>query len=58
MFGPKDVFEMLDEMEERLGKSRFLLGEQLTYPDLRAFPTLARFDIAYHKAFYWKRSYD
>merc|ERR1712113_23024 len=42
---------MLDEMEAMLSKSRFLLGDQVTFLDLRAFPTLARFDIAYTKAF-------
>jgi putative glutathione S-transferase len=46
-----DVFAQLDELDERLGGSRFLLGDRPLEPDWRLFPTLLRFDVAYHYAF-------
>ena len=46
-----DVFAMLDELEERLGGQRFLVGDRLTETDIRAFVTLVRFDAAYHGLF-------
>lgn len=45
------VFKMLDELEHQLGSSRYLCGTEFTEADLRLFPTLARFDVAYHYAF-------
>lgn len=45
------VFAMLDTLEERLKNRVFVVGDQLTETDLRLFPTLARFDVAYHTAF-------
>ena len=45
------VFETLDAMEAQLAASRFLTGEYMTEADIRAFPTLARFDVAYFSAF-------
>jgi len=45
------VFETLDLLETRLGIRDWLLGDTLTETDLRLFPTLARFDVAYHVAF-------
>ncbi len=47
----RDVFGMLDEMEERLRGSSFLLGTRLTESDIRLFVTLIRFDAAYHGNF-------
>ncbi len=59
----RDVFAMLDALEARLGSvagraghatdtpGPFLHGSSLTETDLRLFPTLARFDVAYHSAF-------
>ncbi len=47
----KDVFEALDTLEDRLEGKSFLLGEQLTETDIRAFVTLVRFDAAYHGLF-------
>lgn len=41
------LFEMLDELEERLSKSEYLLGNQLTEADIRLFTTLIRFDPVY-----------
>lgn len=41
------LFETLDMLEERLGQSRYLTGDQLTEADWRLFPTLLRFDPVY-----------
>lgn len=49
--GFTDVFETLDAMETQLSQTRYLIGDTFTEADLRAFPTLARFDVAYHYAF-------
>jgi len=46
-----DVFECLDELEQRLDGQPFLLGDRTTETDWRAFMTLIRFDIAYHGLF-------
>ena len=45
------LFEVLDQLEYHLSTRTTLVGEQLTEADLRLFPTLARFDVAYHYAF-------
>lgn len=45
------VFDTLAWMDARLGERRFLCGEALTEADVRAFPTLVRFDAAYVTAF-------
>lgn len=42
-----DVFRTLDQLEERLGKQRYLIGNQLTEADWRLFTTLVRFDPVY-----------
>lgn len=41
------LFAALDEIETRLGKSRYLAGDTLTEADWRLFPTLIRFDAVY-----------
>lgn len=41
------LFHALDVLEERLSRSRFLIGNELTEADLRLFPTLVRFDAVY-----------
>ena len=45
------VFETLDLIETQLSKTRYLTGDRLTEADIRLFPTLARFDVAYNTAF-------
>ncbi len=45
------LFETLDWLDERLGQSRYLTGDQRTEADWRLFPTLLRFDLAYHGNF-------
>lgn len=45
------VFEMLDQLEERLASGPWLFGEALTESDIRLFVTLVRFDAAYHGLF-------
>ncbi|WIA37226.1 hypothetical protein OEZ86_014176 [Tetradesmus obliquus] len=37
----------MEELEQQLGQSRFLLGDRFTEADLRLFPTIVRFDAAY-----------
>ncbi|MGG7646195.1 glutathione S-transferase family protein [Rhodovulum sp. YNF3179] len=46
-----EVFDTLDRIEAQLGRTRYLTGDRFTEADLRLFPTLARFDVAYHYAF-------
>ncbi|MEM9757234.1 MAG: glutathione S-transferase C-terminal domain-containing protein [Pseudomonadota bacterium] len=46
-----EVFAALDDIEAVLARQEFLCGERFTEADLRLFPTLARFDVAYHYAF-------
>lgn len=45
------LFETLDWLDERLSENRYLLGDRLTEADWRLFPTLVRFDTAYHGNF-------
>ena len=45
------VFKTLDQLEERLSRSRYLLGDTITEADWRLLPTLARFDVGYYSAF-------
>jgi glutathionyl-hydroquinone reductase len=47
----RDVFEMLDELERRLERRPYVLGERMTETDVRLFVTLVRFDAAYHGLF-------
>lgn len=46
-----ELFAKLDELEDRLKSSRFLLGDRITEVDLRLFPTAIRFDVAYATIF-------
>jgi len=41
------LFAALDELESRLGASRYLTGNQITEADWRLFTTLVRFDAVY-----------
>lgn len=42
-----ELFSALDELEIRLSKQRYLVGEQITEADWRLLPTLVRFDPVY-----------
>ncbi len=46
-----DVFMAMDRMDDILSRQRYLCGDQITEADWRAFPTLTRFDNAYHYVF-------
>ena len=41
------LFDALDELEERLGWNRYLLGDRITEADWRLFTTMIRFDPVY-----------
>jgi putative glutathione S-transferase len=45
------LFNTLDELDERLGKQRYLVGDRLTEADWRLFSTLLRFDMVYYGHF-------
>ena len=45
------LFDTLDWLEERLSRSRYLVGDGLTEADIRLFTTLIRFDSVYHGHF-------
>ena len=47
----RKLLEALDELERRLGGSRFLLGDDPVECDWRLFPTLVRFDAVYARLF-------
>lgn len=49
--GAHDVFAALDRLDAHLADNRYLCGDVFTEADVRLFPTLARFDVAYHYAF-------
>lgn len=46
-----DVFSGLDELEERLARQRYMVGNVLTEADWRLFTTLVRFDAVYYSHF-------
>jgi putative glutathione S-transferase len=46
-----DVFETLDALDAHLAANRYIAGAALTEADIRALPTLVRFDVAYYGAF-------
>ena len=47
----RKLFAALDEIEERLSRQRYLVGDSFTEADLRLFPTLVRFDAVYYSHF-------
>lgn len=47
----RDLFEMLDSLEQRLATRRYLLGSEMVETDWRLFCTLVRFDAVYHGHF-------
>jgi len=52
-----DLFAALDHWDDVLADQRYLAGDRLTLADVRAFPTLLRFDPCYHTAFNCDRQY-
>ena len=42
-----ELFATLDELEERLSRQRYLVGDRITEADWRLFTTLVRFDPVY-----------
>jgi len=47
----RGVFKTLDKLETLLSDNRYLCGDRLTEADVRLFPTMIRFDVAYFGAF-------
>jgi putative glutathione S-transferase len=47
----REVFQTLDKLEARLSENRYLCGDRFTEADVRLFPTMIRFDVAYFGAF-------
>jgi putative glutathione S-transferase len=47
----RGVFQALDELEQRLSKSRYLFANRIVEADWRLFCTLVRFDPVYHGHF-------
>jgi glutathionyl-hydroquinone reductase len=45
------LFAVLDELEDRLSRQRYLVGNRLTEADWRLFTTLVRFDAVYYSHF-------
>lgn len=43
----RELFDTLDDIEERLASRRYLCGDQVTEADWRLFTTLIRFDAVY-----------
>jgi len=52
----RPLFDTLDWLEARLGRSRYLMGDALTEADWRLFTTLIRFDAVYHTHFKCNRA--
>ena len=54
------LFDTLDELDQRLTDSKYLLGDEITEADLRLIPTVLRFDVVYFTHFKcnWKRIVD
>ncbi len=50
------LFDALDELEARLGRERYLVGDRITEADWRLFTTLLRFDPVYHGHFKCNRN--
>ena len=45
------LFDALDQLDQRLSQSRYLLGERPTEPDWRLFACLVRFDAVYYPVY-------
>ena len=46
-----ELFDALEEIEERLAHDRYLVGDRITEADWRLFTTLVRFDAVYYAHF-------
>ena len=46
-----NLFAALDELESRLARQRYLVGDRITEADWRLLPTLLRFDVVYFSLF-------
>jgi putative glutathione S-transferase len=47
----RKLFEALDQLEQRLSKSRYLFDQRMVEADWRLFCTLVRFDVVYYGHF-------
>ena len=47
----RKLFEVLDRLEDRVSKSRYLFDNRILEADWRLFCTLVRFDVVYHGHF-------
>jgi putative glutathione S-transferase len=47
----RKLFDALDQIEQRLAKSRYLFDQRIVEADWRLFCTLVRFDVVYHGHF-------
>jgi putative glutathione S-transferase len=56
----RNVFDALEEIEQRLSTQRYLVGNQITEADWRLYTTLVRFDAVYYSHFKcnWRRIED
>jgi putative glutathione S-transferase len=45
------LFATLDELDDILSRQRYLTGNAITEADLRLYPTMVRFDVAYFSLF-------
>src|SRR5690349_7722423 len=56
----RNLFDALDEIEDILGRQRYLAGQQITEADWRLFVTLIRFDAVYYGHFKcnWRHIWD
>jgi glutathionyl-hydroquinone reductase len=44
----RQLFDALDQLEERLARNRYLFGDRIVESDWRLFCTLIRFDVVYY----------
>ncbi len=45
----EDFYESLEKLDKRLETNRFLFGDYITDSDVRAYVTLARWDVSYYR---------
>lgn len=44
----REMFLLLGQLDQRLEKQRYVMGERFTFADIMLFPTLLRFDAVYY----------